>query len=164
MIHKLITLIFGFGLIGNTLAQSDSSLLYLRFPQTPPFSIIRVPDSTRFVKADLDKRKATLIMVFSPDCEHCQLETREILAKRNLFKKVQIIMVSPLEYGHLKKFYDEYGISDFQNIILGRDPAYFLGTFYKIRSFPALFLYDKKGNFVRSFDGTVPVEQIAEFL
>ena len=73
-------------------------------------------------------------------------------------------MASPLEYHILKKFYDEYKIADYPNIIMGRDPSYFFGTFYSVRSFPAIFLYDKKGNFVKAFDESVPVQKIAQFL
>lgn len=151
--------------IGNhCFAQSDSSLLYLRFPTVPPFSIIKVPDSTRFTKNELQKKQATMIMVFSPDCDHCQQETKELIANIDLFKKVQIIMASPLDFSYLKKFYFEYELDRYPNFIIGRDPGYFLGTFYKVHSFPSIFLYDKKGRFVSAFDGTVPVKKIAEAL
>src|SRR5437763_877980 len=56
-------------------AQVDTSLIYLRFPEIPPFKIVNVADSASFTKADLSKKKATIIMVFSPNCEHCQHET-----------------------------------------------------------------------------------------
>ena len=125
---------------------------------------MKVPDSTAFTKANLAKKKATIILVFSPDCEHCQRETKELIANIDLFKKAQIVMSSPLDYGYIKRFYEEYKIADYPNIIMGRDPGYFFGTFYKIRSFPAIFLYDKKGNFVQAFDGNVPIEKIAKFL
>jgi len=144
--------------------QTDTSLLYLRFPTVPPFSITKVSDSTKFTKDDLSKKKATIIIIYSPDCDHCQHETKELTANIKLFKKAQIIMASPLEHVHLKKFYEEYKIADYPNIIMGRDPAYFFGTFYHIRSFPAIFVYDKKGNFINTFDGTVPVQKIAEVL
>jgi thioredoxin-related protein len=145
-------------------AQTDTSLLYIRFPFVPPFKITKVSDSTAFTKDDLDKKKATIIMVFSPDCEHCQHETNELIAHINLFKKAQIIMATPMEHAYIKKFYNDYKIADYPNIIMGRDPGYYLGTFYHIRSFPAIFVYDKKGNFVKAFDGSYPVEQIAEAL
>ena len=145
-------------------AQADTSLLYLRFPNIPPFSITRVPDSTKFVKDDLKKKTATIIMVFSPDCDHCQHETKQLTANIALFKKAQIVMASPLDYAAIKKFYIDYNLADYPNIIIGRDPSYFLGTFYHIRSFPAIFVYDKKGNFVQAFDGSIPVEQIAAVL
>lgn len=72
-------------------------------------------------------------------------------------------MASPLDFGQIKQFYDDYKIADCPNIIMGRDPSYFLGSFYNIRSFPAMFLYDKKGKFVKAFDGSVPVTQIAAY-
>ena len=154
--------LMGLGLTG--FSQTDTSLLYLRFPTIPPFSIIKVSDSTRFTKDDLKSKKAVVIMVFSPDCEHCQNETKELIAHIDLFKKVQIIMASPLDYDYIKRFYEEYKIADYPNIIMGKDPGYFFGTFYHIRSFPAIFLYDKKGNFIDKFDGSVPVEKIAAAL
>ena len=103
-------------------------------------------------------------MIFSPDCEHCQEETKELIANIDLFKKVQIIMTSPLEYAYIKKFYDDYKIADYPIITMGRDPSYFLGTFYRIRSFPSIFVYDKKGNFVEAFNGSTPVEKIIAVL
>lgn len=151
-------------LCNAALAQTDSTPIYLRFPTIPPFSITKISDSSVFTKADLVKKKATVIFIFSPDCEHCQQETKALTANINLFKKAQIVMASPLEHRFLKKFYDEYKIADHPNIIMGRDPSYFFGTFYSIRSFPAIFVYDKKGNFVRAFDGHSPVEKIAEIL
>jgi len=126
------------------LAQVDSSLVYLRFPTIPPFSITKVPDSTKFTKDDLAKKKATLIFIFSPDCEHCQLETRALLDHIKLFKKVQIIMASPLEHEHIKQFYELYKIDQYPNITMGRDPTNFFTVlfrlkrslnFYKARSF-----------------------------
>jgi thioredoxin-related protein len=148
----------------NLFAQTDTSLLYLRFPSIPPFTITTVPDSVKFTKADLHKKKATIVMIFSPDCEHCQHEVNELKAHTNLLKKAQIIMTSPVEYKFIKKFYDEYKLTDYPNIIVGRDATYMLGTFYSIKSFPTLFLYNKKGKFVKAFDGNVPIQKIAEAL
>jgi len=148
----------------STMAQADSTPIYLRFPTVPPFSITTVPDSTPFTKADLARKKATLVFIFSPDCDHCRQKTKELTAHIHLFKKAQVIMASPLEHRILKKFYEEYKIGDHPNIILGRDPVYFFGTFYKIHSLPSIFLYDKKGNFIKAFDGHVPVQIIAGLL
>lgn len=145
-------------------AQADSSLLYLRFPFIPSFTITKVADSSRFTKADLKKNRPTVIMIFSPDCEHCQEETKAITANIGLFKKAQIVMASPLEHSYIRKFYDEYGIAAHPQITMGRDPSYFFGTFYKVRSFPAIFVYDKKGNLITQFSGSVPVKDIADAL
>jgi thioredoxin-related protein len=145
-------------------AQTDTSLLYLRFPIVPSFKLTRIPDSTYFSKEDLKKKRATMIMMFDPHCEHCQHFVRELAADMDEFKKVQIIMVSPHPYSDLKQFYDDYGLSAYPNIIMGSDPSYFLGTFYKVRTFPSIFLYNKKGELVKPFIGAVTVGDIAKEL
>lgn len=161
---KYLLLLFIIAVSSVSFAQTDTSLLYLRFPIIPSFKIINIADSSAFTKDNLKKKKATIVMVFSPDCEHCQEETKELTAKMKLFKKAQIIMVSPLDFSYMKKFYTEYKIANYPTITMGRDPGYFFGTFYKVRSFPSIFVYDKKGNFVKSFTGLTPVVEIAAAL
>jgi thioredoxin-related protein len=145
-------------------AQTDTSLLYLRFPIVPSFKLTNIADSSFFSKASLKKNKATVIIIFSPTCENCVDETKELKEKIGLFKKAQIVMVSPLEYSYLRQFYDDNKIGDYPTITMGRDPGYFLGTFFKVRSLPSIFVYNKKGNFVKSFIGSTPVEEIAAAL
>jgi len=105
-----------------------------------------------------------MVIVFSPDCDHCQHETRELVKHMDQFKKVQIMMVSAMDYNLIKQFYTEYGLAPYPNIIMGRDPGYFFGTFYHVRSFPSIYLYNKKGNFVKAFEGSIPLETIAASL
>jgi thioredoxin-related protein len=141
-------------------AQADTSLLYIKYPDVPPFTVTKVPDSSKFTKADLQKKKAVMIMIFSPDCDHCQHEVKEILEKIELFKDAQILLVSHLDYHYIKTFYEEYNVASYPGITIGWDPSYFLGTFYNTRFLPAIFLYNKKGKFLKAFDGSVPVEKI----
>lgn len=145
-------------------AQQDTLPVYKRFPTVPPFKIITMRDSSQFSKDDLKKNKAVIIMIFSPDCEHCQRAIKDLKRHAEEFKNVQIVITSPLDFKIIKKFYDEYNIAAYPNITMGRDGSYFLGTFYKITNFPSLFVYDKKGNFVEKFEGDVPFSKIVKVL
>ena len=147
-----------------TAAQTDTSALYYKYPDVPPFTVIKVPDSTKFVKADLITKKPVIIMVFSPDCDHCTHEVKEIIAHMDLFKNTQILLIAHLDFHYLKTFYQDYHIADYPNISLGRDFSYFFGTFFKIKYLPAIFVYNKKGKFVQAFDGSVAVQKIAAAL
>ncbi len=161
---KFIVFFIGICISVISYGQADSLPIYKRFPDVPPLKLRTVPDSLLFVKTDLPKKKQLLIMVFSPDCDHCQAATRDLLKHIQLFKKVQIIMVSSLDFTHILAFYKEYKIADYPNIIMARDAAYFLSTFYNIKNFPSLFLYDKKGDFVKEFEGSIPFVKIAEWI
>ena len=145
-------------------AQTDTLAVYQRFPVIPLFSIMTTPDSIKFTKDDLKKRKNTVVIIFSPDCGHCQVATKDLLDHIDLFKKTQIIMVSSMDFSQIKKFYEDYKIADQPKITMGRDAAYFLGTFYKITSFPSIFVYNKKGKFVQTFSGDIKMETVAASL
>lgn len=147
---------------GKSFAQTDSLPIYQQFPSVPPFKLMLVPDSTAFTKADLKKKTATIIMVFSPDCEHCIHATESLLKHLDLFTKTQIVMGTALSYEHIQKFYKDFNIGAYPNIHVGLDNSYFLGTFYKVHSFPSIFVYDERGNFMKAFEGTVKWEDVAK--
>ena len=161
---KIILFILLLPVLKNACAQIDTSALYFKYPNVPPFTITRVPDSTKFAKADLQTGKPVVIMVFSPDCEHCTHEVKEILAHIDLFKKAELLMIAHLDFHYLKTFYSDYKIADYPNITLGRDYSYFFGTFFNIKFLPAIIVYNKKGKLVAAFDGSVPVQKIAAAL
>ncbi len=141
-------------------AKEDTAL-YLRFPFVPPFNLYKVPDSTLFTKANLKKKKATLLIIFSPDCDHCQQETRELTAAIQLFKKVQIVMATWLPYEQIMQFYKAYNIAFFANITIGWDKAFMLPAYFKMKRLPLAALYDKKGNFICMFEGHTDIKKIA---
>lgn len=162
--NKHLILLIAICFSQHVFSQVDSTVAYLRYPTIPYFTITKVPDSSKFARINLDKKKSTIIFIFSPDCGHCQQKIKELTSNINLFKKVQLVMASPLEYRIIKKFYEEYHIADYPNIIMGSDPGYFLGTFYNIKKLPAIFLYDKKLGFVKSFDGNTAIADIVAAL
>lgn len=142
------------------IGQTNNSLMAAKQQDIPPFSINKAPDSSRFEKANLKKNKAVIIMVFSPDCDHCQVRVKEIMANNKLFKNIQIVMVSNLGYNYINRFYQEFKIAKYPNIIMGMDYQYKLGNFFTIPSVPAIFLYNKNGKFVKAFDRYVPIKKI----
>jgi len=149
----------------NSYAQNDTiQPVYLRFPVIPQFTINKANDSSAFTRDDLKKRKETVFIVFSPDCDHCQKETKDLLAAIDKFSKVQIIMITSLAYDQMKLFYEEFKIANYPIITMGHDPIYFFHTFFNTRYLPAIFIYDKRGKFKKAFEGSVKIEKIIESL
>ncbi|MBC7508067.1 MAG: redoxin domain-containing protein [Ferruginibacter sp.] len=146
-------------------AQIDSSAKNLsKFEKIPSFNMYIVPDSTSFSNKNLKTNKSFIIMFFSPDCEHCQKETRELLAYKNELKNIQILMASPSSYGMVKQFYEEYNLASMPNIKLGNDVNYALGCIYQLRTFPSIFVYDRTGKLAKAFVGNIGVPAILEAL
>ena len=145
-------------------SQTDTTSLYLRFPTLPPFSLTKIPDSSSFTKANLKKKKATVIIFFNTDCDHCQAEIKNLTAKIEQLKNVQIIMVSAMGFTVLQRFYEDYKIADYPNITMARDPNFNFTSFYKAYFVPQVFIYDKNRKFLNVIRGIVPVEQISKII
>ena len=137
-------------------AQPDSlQPAYKRFPTIPPFQLLQLDSTTTFTKEHLLKNHAVLIMYFSPDCDHCQHQTEDLLKDMGSFMDVEIVMASYQPFEMIKGFYQKYELSRFPNIHIGRDTKYFLPPFFKMSNLPYLALYDRKGNLITTFEGNV---------
>lgn len=134
--------------------------MYLRFPTIPEFTVFKAPDSTAFTRENLHKKKSTVFIIFSPDCEHCQRETEMITQSINDFKNTQIVMITYLPYEEMMSFYKTYKIARYPQIVMARDTKFFFPVFFKVRNLPSIFVYDKKGKFKKSFEGDVKVQTI----
>ena len=171
-VYQLIFAIFCFTSINaqkttvtdtTKVAEKPPVPAYERLNEVPPFNLLLVNDSTMFAKANLEKKKPTMIFIFSPSCDHCKKATEEMIAKFDKFKNVNILMATVTKYQYAKKFYDENNLKNYPNIKMGVDADYFLGRFYEVRTYPAIFLYDKKGLFKKYFNSSSTMEDIAKF-
>ena len=114
-----LLLIAGFGL----LAQEDAPD-YLRNPVLPPFTLLKT-DSMKLTQADIPKGKKTVIVVFSPNCEHCRHQTESIIENIDKLKDIIIVMTAFDPLPALAAFHKEYSLHKYPNIIVGRDFRYF---------------------------------------
>jgi len=133
---------------------------YLKNPGIPLFRLLKA-DSVHFItRDDIKKNRKVLLIFFSPECEHCKHQIRDILADFNKFKDIEIVMATFQPFDEMKTFYNYFRIGDHDNILLGRDEKYFFPPYYKMQSLPFLALYDKKGNFITHFEGNQKADTI----
>ena len=155
-VFTLLTICMAFG----ALAQIDTSQKYFKSPTIPAFNLIKVPDSSSFTNNLLQKNKPTMLVFFDPDCDHCQLATKNITAKINQLKDVQIIMVSIYDFAKMKKFYKDYKIAKYPSITMARDGIYDLVRFYNVSAIPDVYVYDKSGKLLNHFKKEIPIDEI----
>jgi thiol-disulfide isomerase/thioredoxin len=149
---------------GNSQTDSIPEPPYKRFPTVPPFKILLTDSSTYLTKDDLEKKKSVMIMLFSPDCDHCNHETEDIIKNIAAFKKVQIVMATMLPFNKMIDFYNKHDLKRFDNIIVGKDVSFFFPVFYNVHNLPFLAFYNKKKELISVFSGALPVEKVIEEL
>jgi|SRR4051812_3384575 peroxiredoxin len=160
MKNRLFLLLLAFTVkLASAQTLPPDSPAYKRFPSIPPFTLLQV-DSTNLSKDNLKHHQPTLIMYFSPDCDHCKHQWAEMEKQMNELKKYQIVMVTYQPFQEMVDFYKEHKIAGYSNVKMGRDTKFFLPPFFKIKSLPFQALYDKKGELITTFEGNVDVAKV----
>lgn len=144
-------------------AQKDSSDNYVKnFMNIPLMQVPVLPDSSLYTNANIRKHAPFVLMFFNPDCDHCQKETKELLAYKDELKNIQILMVSASTLSEIRDFYETYQLSSMPNISMGRDIQYRLGSIYKLRTYPSIFVYDSSGALAKAFVGNIGIPAILD--
>jgi thioredoxin-related protein len=145
----------------SVFAQIDSILPpYKKFPGFPPVKLL-LPDSvTYFTRNDLPKKTAVMLMLFNPQCEHCQHETEELIKNIDKFKNIRIIMSTSMVFDSMLAFRIRYQLAQYKNILVVQDTHFFLFSFFNVHNLPFLAFYNKNKELISVFEGGLPVERI----
>jgi thioredoxin-related protein len=161
---KTMLIFFIFSIISiSAFSQTQPDPPYKRFPTIPPLKLLLTDSTTVFTDKDLKKNKPVFLILFSPDCEHCQKETEELISKIDSFKNIQIVMATFMPVDKIKPFYENYKLDRFSNITVGYDLQHMLTTYYRISFTPFLAFYDKKGDLIDGFQGALPLTKVLEY-
>jgi thioredoxin-related protein len=153
-------LLIGFFLATSVHAANDTIPAHLKKLKLPDFKLLLPDSATNFYTEQLSSKKTTILISFSPECDHCKLQTKEIIQNIEQFRDVQIVMATTLPFGTMKAFYYEYKIASYKNIIMGRDVLYFFPKYFLNHSFPLIVVYNKKGEPIHYFDGGVSIDKL----
>ena len=132
----------------------------IKIENIPAFNIHTIPDSSNYSNNNVKKNKPFIIMFFSPDCEHCQNELKELSKNKSKFKNIPILMLSPANYAEIKKFYKDYAVSKMPNIIVAHDDNYAMSKLYQLKTFPTMFVYNRTGKLAKIFVSNVSIPDI----
>lgn len=159
-LFTLLLLSICFSSISQNTEQNKAP--YLQVKIVPPFKIYNY-DSTLLSKTDL-KKGPVLILYFSPDCGHCQMETDSLISKIESLKKLQIVMITGRYHDDMKAFIDKYKLLEFKNIKVGNDRTGFVQSFYQIEFTPFSALYDKKGKLLEVFEKGIDYTKLKKLI
>lgn len=100
---------------------------------------------------------AAILIYFSPDCEHCQNFTKDMIKNFSVVGNKQVVMITPQSMEMLKPFAAKYNLASYPNIKVGTEgTSRLVQRYYNIMHYPFIALYDKKGNLIKTFEGEQP--------
>lgn len=159
---QLMILIFSFCVFQAGAQTNSIEAAYKRFPTLPPIQLLLGDSTTKFSKDDISKKKPVLVMLFSPECSHCQHTAEEMLKKKDEIKDIQIVMATMLGLTEMNEFVEKYKLNTLKNVVVGKDIYYLLPPFYDIKNLPFMAFYTKKGNLISVFEGAMPLDKVLQ--
>ena len=126
----------------------------------PAFNSLNL-DSVVFNTFSVKKGKPTILILFSPTCEHCQKMTEHLVKAMDSLKHINFYMFAfgaPLNA--IAEYRTKFGLDKFKNVWMGKDDQFFLPSFYLCRDVPFIVLYDKNKNLLKPYYNGLKVEDI----
>lgn len=127
----------------------------------PPFVLEKTAGGT-MTNSELKKGKPVMLMIFSPQCDHCEHMIDSIKSWASKFKKTQLVLVAEdRNKQYMKGFITKTGIADdpmFQNI--GTERGNLIPYLYTYKLLPQINFYNSHYKLVHSFTGLSPIDSI----
>jgi hypothetical protein len=115
----------------------------------------------------VDAKKLSLpavLILFQPDCDHCQREAGEIREHLTEFKDYTLYFVSSAATDNVQKFAYEYKLTENERVLFGvTTVSNILDNFGPIQA-PSIYIYSATGKRVQEFNGEVAIEVILKYL
>jgi cytochrome oxidase Cu insertion factor (SCO1/SenC/PrrC family) len=143
----------------NTAFSQEVVAPFKKNPHIPSFRLETVSHG-EFKTEKLKKNVPTIIIFFSPSCEHCIHQMDAMMKRPTDLKKFQIVMATYQPIEELVEFDKKYNLAKHPNFITGRDVDYFLPPFYQVANFPHFVYYDKSEKLIGSSEGNISVDDI----
>lgn len=128
----------------------------------PPFKV-RLTNSEVFTYKDLKKDTPTVLIYFSPTCEHCNEFTKELVKHEKELKNKQVIFITYLSLEETLAFDKLYNLSSKPYFKIGSEGYTFVvQKYYNIQKFPYIVLFNKQQKFVKKLSPTEKPEVLAK--
>lgn len=119
--------------------------------KVPPFKIVKA-NGKPFKAYELPMGKPIVLIYFSPECDHCEKLTQEMVKQMPALKKASIAMITYLPIDKVGKFVQKFNLNKYPNLYVGTEENNLVvRNYYNIYQLPFMALYTKNGDLVKAY-------------
>ncbi|MBS1486552.1 MAG: redoxin domain-containing protein [Bacteroidetes bacterium] len=150
--------IFCFAVFGFTVVRAQSK------PTPNEYPMMKLIEFTDFAHAARDLTGKNILILYLPDCDHCQREGAAIAQHAAAFKNYQVWFISTATHENNWKFAQTYKLAANKNFHFVRTEAE--DIFHSLGSIPtpSVYIFNEAKKLVRSFKGETKIEEILKAL
>jgi thiol-disulfide isomerase/thioredoxin len=148
---------------GAEKSQTDSVAQVVNVQQNdlPAIRLI-FPDGRKINGQDLGGK--SVLVLFQPDCDHCQREAEQIAAFSKSFEGYHVYFISSAPVSEIVTFAEKYHLRDKPNFFFAETPFDDVVKSFGPIETPSLYIYSTEKKLVQSFNGEVAIEVVVKYL
>ena len=127
-----------------------------------PAFTLKTIDGKSFSTEGLAENRNKILVYFSPECEYCQAEAKELSEIYTKYPNVQWVFIASEPVDEIKKFAKNYHLDKQENIHWCHDEMARLYTKFDMNSIPYFLAYNKDNKLVFRNKGAIKLEKILE--
>ena len=143
-------------------SKSSSEQRSLPGDNSQPDMIITLTDNSTHNVKDLTGKN--VIVLFQPDCDHCQREAVDFQKNINAFESCAIYFITAAPMDEIKEFSTKYNLNGHPNVHFGFTPAPNILNTYGPISAPSIYIYSDEHKLVKQFNGEIPVNEVMKYI
>jgi len=101
-----------------------------------------------------------VLILFQPECDHCQREAVEIEKNIAAFKDYTLYFISADTQPKIRKFGTDYKLDKHSNIFLGQTAVDSILSNFGAIDAPSVYIYNASGKLVEKFNGETDINRI----
>jgi len=128
--------------------------------QLPSFKIVSIDSCKCVSTVFIPEGRSSIFVYFDPDCEHCQQETKTLLAHVGQLPRTNLYFVTNGDDEELRRFNKFYGVDTNKNVRIGRDFEYSFYRTYLPPGVPFMAIYNEKRQLIKIYNGETNINSI----
>jgi len=130
-----------------------------------PDFVYMTMDSLAYNNQMLPRKKYSIFIFFSPDCDHCQYQAISLKKELPKLEEAYIVWVAAeSNVSIVRRFSKKYGIENIPNCIVLADTYNQIYKAFRIDKLPSILVYGKDKMLVNQFIGETNWESIEKIL
>ena len=105
----------------------------------------------------------TVLVLFQPNCDHCQREADAISKNLESFKGYGLFFVSTDDFSVMNDFARRYKLKEASNVYFARTSGDVIYNLFGSIDAPSVYIY-KEGKLSAQFNGETPIDEIIQKL
>jgi hypothetical protein len=130
----------------------------------PSFKLLSLDSSNCINSENMPPGHPYIFIYFSPECEHCQRETKAILEHRALLMDAHIYWITNEPTDSAKAFYIHYRLDTLKNAFVGKDYNYSFYNLYLPSDIPYMAIYNKSRSLAKIYYGETNIRSLIQAL